>query len=344
MRCAMRLGIVAAVASLVLWGGNGKAETKPGDTTVLKWRDGKKAVFLLAFDDSCQSHVKTVIPELQKRGMVGTFYTTPGGGVYGAQHTAWEKELPKNPAVVYGNHTFSHRGVTTIEQLDNELTKANDVIHAYYPDRKPPYLLSFGRPGGVPWKVTEQEEAAALARHHLVKRPPFLSYGIHLKTAKDVCGLVDKAIAEGEMGHLDFHGVGGDWLVTPLPVFIELLDKLAACSKEVWATDHVTYHKYLTERSSARAKVVETAKGQIRVELSSSADPLLYDTPLTLETRVPAGWRACRVEQESVRVDCPVAGGVVRYEAVPGRGTIVLSGQHPSTCPRTVHDRRLHNR
>jgi peptidoglycan/xylan/chitin deacetylase (PgdA/CDA1 family) len=315
---------MAAIAVVMIWAGDAKAQLKPGDTAVLKWKDGKKAVFLLAFDDSCQSHVKTVIPELQKRGMIGTFYTTPGGGQYAVQRTAWEKDLPKNPAVAYGNHTFSHRGVTTAEQLDSELAKANAVIHACYPDRKQPWLISFGRPGGVPWKVTAEEEDAALARHHLVRRPPFLTYGIHVK---DVCSLVDAAIAKGDMGHLDFHGVGAEWLVTPVPVFTQLLDKLAACSKEVWVTDHVTYHKYLTERQSAAVKVIEAGKNRIRLELSSSTDPALYDASLTLETRVPADWKACRVEQGATRSECPVTGGMVRYEAVPGGGAIVIQNQ-----------------
>jgi hypothetical protein len=33
----------------------------PGQTEVLKWKDGKRAVFMLEFDDSCESHVKIVI-------------------------------------------------------------------------------------------------------------------------------------------------------------------------------------------------------------------------------------------------------------------------------------------
>src|SRR5438309_8972710 len=66
----------------------------PGATTVLKWKDGKKAVFLLMFDDSAPSAVKTVIPELKKRGMTGTFYVVPGGGPFMAAKKAWETELP----------------------------------------------------------------------------------------------------------------------------------------------------------------------------------------------------------------------------------------------------------
>ena len=79
---------------------------------MLKWKDGKKAVFFLMFDDSAPSAVKTVVSELKKRGMAGTFYVVPGGSPFKAAQKAWETELP-GPGIVYANHTFSHKGATT---------------------------------------------------------------------------------------------------------------------------------------------------------------------------------------------------------------------------------------
>jgi hypothetical protein len=148
----IKRSFVAGVALLVC--SAQAAET--GDTAVLKWRDGKKAVFLLAFDDSCQSHVRNAIPELAKRGLVGTFYINPGNGPFQSERQAWEKELPKNPAVVYGNHTFKHTGATNTVHLDAELARCDAVIRACYPERKQPFLVSFGRPGGVPWTANRR--------------------------------------------------------------------------------------------------------------------------------------------------------------------------------------------
>jgi peptidoglycan/xylan/chitin deacetylase (PgdA/CDA1 family) len=297
---------------------------KAGDTAVLKWKDGKKAVFLLAFDDSCDSHLKTAIPLLRQYGMVGTFYVNQGKAQYQKAAAVWEKELPRNPAVAYGNHTFTHAGATNAAQLDVELSRSAEAIQACYPDRKQPFLVSFGRPGGVPWKVSDDEKKVALAKYHLIERPAFFSYPFHVKTTDEVVGLVDKAIAKGDMGHLDFHGVGGDWLVTPTDMFAALLNKLAACKDQVWVTDHITYHKYLTERDSAQVKVLQADKEQIRVQLSSQAAQQLYDTALTLETCVPPEWKACQVEQGTVQSEYPVVNGAVRYGGVPGAGVIVL--------------------
>lgn len=319
-----RLAKWLSVAFLVVCGA-ARAADDVGETSVLKWKDGKKAAFFLAFDDSCPSHIKHAIPELAKRGLVGTFYINPGNGPFQGARQAWEKELPKNSAVVYGNHTFKHTGATNTVHLDSELARCHEVIRACYPERKWPSLVSFGRPGGVPWTVTEEEKKAALEKYNLIERPPFFSYPFHVKDQAAVCGLVDKAIAKGEAGHLDFHGVGGDWLSIPLDIFTTLLDKLVACQADVWETDHITCHKYLTERTSAQVKAVQAGASAIKVSLTSAADPALYDAPLTLETRVPEGWSKCLVTQGASKAECAVAAGKVRYSAVPGAGEIVIA-------------------
>jgi len=297
---------------------------KPGDTAVLKWQDGKQAVFLLAFDDSCQSHIKNVIPALKQHGYVGTFYINPGNGPFKSQQKVWETELPGNPAVVYGNHTFFHKGATNAAQLESELSGCEAVIYACHPERKTPFLVSFGQPGGVPWTVSKEEVAAALARHHLINRPNFWGAAIHVKTTADMEALVDKAIAKGDMGHLDFHGVGGDWLAATMDFFNAFLDKLDACRDKLWVADHISYHKYLTERTSAAVKVAQADATQIRLQLTSAADPALYDLPLTLETRVPANWTTCTVAQGTAHQQVSATNGVVRYAATPGAEAIVI--------------------
>src|SRR3954467_7929180 len=90
------------------------------DTQVLKWKDGKKAVFILSFDDSCQSQLNNVVPELNKRKLTGTFYLVMGGGVHAGRKKDWEAAV-KSPYIVDANHTFTHKGVKSVEELDGEL-------------------------------------------------------------------------------------------------------------------------------------------------------------------------------------------------------------------------------
>jgi hypothetical protein len=304
------------------------ASTKPGptasDTIVLKWKDGKKAVFMLEFDDSTHTHLKTVIPELTKRNMVGTFYIVPGGGLFQSKKAEWT-QAAANPNVVLANHTFTHKGVKDAAQLEEEISKAAEVIKSLYPDRKTPRLISFGQPGGVPWKVTKEEFTATLARHHLINRPHFNGPPFHQKSIPEIIAIVDAALAKGEMGHLDFHGVGGDWHVAPTEWFIALLDKLESHREQLWITDPVSWHQYQTQRKTAEVKVVKSTPLEIRLQLSSKTDPALYDLPLSLSTRVPANWKDCSVTQGATKSNATVVDGVATYDAIPGATEIILS-------------------
>src|SRR5688572_12538934 len=116
-------------------------------TDILKWKDGKKAVFYLAFDDACPTHIKIVIPELKKRRIPGTFYVNPGNGQFRDQ-VKWTEEA-KSPYVVLANHTFTHKGAQTLEEFEQEIVKATEAINQRLPDAKPTRLISYGKPGGV---------------------------------------------------------------------------------------------------------------------------------------------------------------------------------------------------
>ncbi len=316
---------VAAAVSL-------KAAQQPAEldatftgTRVLKWKDGKRAVFMIQFDDSASTHITNVIPELVKRGIPGTFYINPGNGPYKGRQAAWEKASTL-PGIELANHTFTHIGGLTVEAFEEEIVKCNEALNALYPARKQPRLISFGRPG-VPkdkWGITEEQIKAVLAKHHLIERPPFTGPPFQYKTISEMNQLVDLAIKTGDMKSLVFHGVGGDWLITPLDYFAATLDKLDANRDQLWLTDPLAYHKYLTERTTAVAKEISATSKRIQIALTCQADPVFYDLPLSLATRVPADWTHATVQQGATRANIPVIDGIVRYDAIPGAGEIIL--------------------
>lgn len=300
------------------------ARAADGDTTILKWKDGKKAAFALGFDDNAPSQLKNAVPELDRRKIPGTFYLVTGNGVWAATKAKWQ-EAAKSPYIVVANHTFTHKGANSVEELGPEIEKCNAVLQTLQSDRKAPYLMSFGKPGGVPWKVTDAEVAAAMDANHLINRPPFAGPPINYKSAEETLAVVDKALTRGDLGYLVFHGVGGDWLVTPVEWFTALLDKLEAHRSELWLTDFASAMKYRTEREGAETKVVETTPQKIRIAFTGKTDPSLYDEPLSLTTAVPAAWKNCTVSQAAAKSSATAEGGIVRYAAVPGKGEIVLS-------------------
>ncbi|PTX94983.1 hypothetical protein DB345_11810 [Spartobacteria bacterium LR76] len=301
--------------------------SSPGDTHISRWRGGKKAVFQLQFDDNAASQMLGAIPELCRRGMVGTIYVNPANEPWKTLEEMW---LHPSPGIEYANHTYSHVGATSFEQLDDELARCSEVIARCYPDRPWPRLLSFGQPGGVPWTVTPEEVERALARHHLINRPPFKGYPFQFKGGlEEILSLVDAALASGGMEYYVFHGVGGDWHSTPWEWFIALLDKLDAHRDNLWITDPVSWHQYERERDTSSLTVQADGEEQIRIALSCPADPVFYDLPLTLETLAPRGWRQALVTQASAVNYVPVVDGWIRYEAIPNAGDIAIAPARP---------------
>ncbi|OGV73591.1 MAG: hypothetical protein A3K19_13690 [Lentisphaerae bacterium RIFOXYB12_FULL_65_16] len=100
---------------------------------------------------------------------------------------------------------------------------------------------------------------------------------------------------------------------------------------QVWVTDHISSHKYATERDGAEVKTSEATARQVKVSLTCKADPKLYDAPLTLITRVPADWQQCRITQgtQTATAIATVSNGVVLYAAMPTGEPITLQPVAP---------------
>lgn len=298
---------------------------KPDSTRILKWKDGKRAVFMVEFDDSAPSHLKFAIPALKNRGIPGTFYINPGNGPYKSHQAAWEREA-NSPGIELANHTFSHIGAPSVAEFDDEIAGANEVIDRLYPHRPASRLRDWARPG-VPreqWKISEAQIQDVLAKYHMIERPPFFGPPFSLKTTEEMIDWVDGAIAAGEMRHLAFHGVGGDWHSAPINYFLALLDKLEACADQLWVTDPLSYHKYDTERRTAIVRHLESTDTILRLSLTSACDPRFYEQPLTLVAEVPSAWKRVTITQGKSRQTRTAKNGEVRFDALPGDDEIVI--------------------
>jgi hypothetical protein len=298
----------------------------PDGTSTLKWKGGKRAAFYLAFDDACPTHLGNVIPELEKRKIVGTFYVIAGSAMFNG-NAKWEAAA-KNPYVVFANHTFRHKDFPTLEAFEQEVVQTNKVILRLQPGSKPNRIIAFGKPGGEKYGITDAQIDEVLKRHDMVNRLPFYTPVIHVKTVEDMHKWIDQGIKKGEIGHLDFHGVGGDWLVTPIDFFHAILDKLDASKEALWVSDTATIMKYAALRKASQVKVVENAPDKIRLSLTTTLDTARYDEPLTLATKVPAKWKQVTVSQGDAKSTIPVKDGVAVYDVLAGGAEIVLTEGH----------------
>lgn len=329
MKFTALFSLVALIAPAAL------AADAPGTTRIAQWQDDKKAAFLLMFDDGWPSHFQVALPELKKRNMIGTFYICPAKGEYVKFEQRWLKDM-QEAGMVLGNHTMTHNGFQSPEDAAWEINACTEYLLKNCPGKNP-RLISFGEPGVEDWKVSREEFNALVAKNHLIDRGTFRDHGAnyHLKTTEQMLGLADKAIANGGYEYIVFHGLERiepnwgyqDMWAVKQTVLLPFLDGLAERRDrgDLWITDHISAYKYQTERSTAKAAVLEATAKSIRLKVTDEADGNLYDEPLTLVTQVPPSWKNCRVEQSSQKTAISIKDGKVQFQALPNGEEIRLT-------------------
>ena len=114
--------------------------------------------------------------------------------------------------------------------------------------------------------------------------------------------------------------------VTNNEFFVHFLDHLLA--KNVWVDTFGAIVRYMQERLSSTLTIISESSSEIRLHLSHSLDPTLYDLPLTLRSSVPSQWLKVTVQQGDLyqKVEPVIEDGetIVYYEATPNGGEIVL--------------------
>ena len=314
----------------------GGQPTDIGATRIARWQDDRTAAFELMFDDSCPSHWQIAIPELVKRGLIGTFYLNPGKAEFTKFRSGWETNYWKL-GMVYADHTMTHRGVHSLAEAEKEIGDCAAIIRTMIPGNATK-LLSYGQPGVGPndWSITGAELGALLKEHHLISRPDLGGHMAvyHLKTAAEMLALADKAITNKSAEFIVIHGIERivpDWKYQDFwalkqAIFFPFLDgiKERRDKGDLWVTDHISAYQYAKERDAATVRVLEAGAQRIRIELACTADPQFYDRPLTLVTRVPPDWKHVAVKQGTNSATRVADRGVLRYDAAPGATPIEL--------------------
>jgi peptidoglycan/xylan/chitin deacetylase (PgdA/CDA1 family) len=340
------LSILKRPLSLMLAGTLAAGFSQPvhaatGDSQVARWKDNKTACFLLMFDDSCPSHFQVAIPELLKRGMIGTFYVNPGGNSYTSNANQWTTVIPQQ-GMVYGNHTWSHSNTTTLIGMEDEIRKGWEAIrNIYNPGDATPRLMSYGQPGVTTWYSYGQPLTDILNKYNLISRPEFIAAKAPftgINTVPELLAVADTAITKKGMGYTIFHGLqrrssegdpdmgGQDFWAFDKDVYRRFLDglKTRRDSGDLWITDHISYHKYDAEQKTATIGVTSATPSLVTLTLGTTNGPL-YDLPLTLITQVPPAWKAAVVVQDAKTVNVPVINGAVMYDAQPNAGQVSIT-------------------
>jgi peptidoglycan/xylan/chitin deacetylase (PgdA/CDA1 family) len=240
------------------------------------WPKGKSAAISITFDDARPSQIDTALPILDKHGILGTFYVSPGG--VEERLAGWRAAVARGHEIA--NHTYSHpcsgnfpwSRTNALEdytpaRIEADISKADKFIE----DALGVTAKTFAYPCGqkfVGRGAKRQSYAPLVARRFLVGRgafdespndPAFCDLasvtGISIDgvTREKLLEYVKKTVDEGAWLVTLSHGVGPS---TSLSIETEVFDwlcKTAHADKKIWVDTVAAIGTYIAEKRDAGA-------------------------------------------------------------------------------------------
>ncbi len=277
------------------------------DCEVSYWKDGKKAVVSVAFDDARPSHWQLAAPALEEHGYFGAFNLNTKDV---RDWEPWRRLYDRGHEI--GSHTHSHANLATLSLAEAEAEIRRAVEE-----------LSLGIPGigrvvsfSYPYGSSTPEVRAVCQRYHVCQRvidtdsPSGINrrpigdstlaylkgYGVYPPYDRVSFGsLLDETIRVGGWLIVYWHSlsVNGPFneVVAPYDLFLTFLDDLQARSDSLWVATQAEVARYVLERERAHVTVRVRRGGRAIVVAVSDVSTGLRRVPLTVRVPLPRRWQ-----------------------------------------------------
>ncbi len=315
---------------------------------VTRWPGDRQAAIALTFDDALASHLEHAAPILKKHGLRGTFFVTTGKSIWRDRASGWKRLADEGHEI--GGHTNSHpclllrikphaQDFSPAAMADDIDNSARAILSLTGTRRGLTFAYPCGNIGFGP--PAEQTRNAALyvdsvARRFFAARtygtvgtvdPDALSIlnvaDLGLTVGRDSIGLLEMmqpALRDHQGGVFTFHGIGGDYLT----VSSEALDELAAYlgrHPEIWTATFGDMIRYIQESRGLAVRPGDSGENTATFLLEWPLDASIFDLPLTLRWKLPAGWTSLAAEADRretpVRVTAGAGGPAALLEVAP---------------------------
>lgn len=308
-----------------------------GTVRLAKWKDDKKSVVTLQFDDSTPGQATLGVPALNKRGIVGTWYVNPGGTSFNKYIDYWRNVAPSGGQEL-ANHTMTHTGASTYDEVVYEVGEASKVIWGIRKQENFASLIAFNRGGGTSWN--EDDLAKVLKEYKNIDRQSYV--GIPVKAlsvpkgsdANKMFELIPKYVNDSNIIRIHFHGIAAengnppmDWGNGAVWIneFETFLDKLVAVKDDIWIGGYIAVYKYIKELQTATVSIAQYSDDRYSIDLTSEMDAKYYDEPLTVLVYLPNEWKNCIIAHNGNEKEYAVKNGVLMFDAPPNNGSISLT-------------------
>lgn len=258
------------------------ASAQQATVDIAKYQGNKKAALSMTFDDGLAEHYTIVAPELEKRGMRGTFgicakfINADSLHINKADRMTWAQvsDMARRGHEI-SNHGWAHRnhGRTPLDEVRRDIEMCDSAIAAHTGSP----AITFFYPNN-----TKIPEAVAIAEENRVGTRTFQrSFGSKwteqqlekwISSEIDTCGWAITMTHGITYGYDAFKDASR---------FTTFLDYLKTREQDLWICRLDEAMAYQRERNATKLDV-KTKGNKITVTPKSTLDPKLFHTPLTL--------------------------------------------------------------
>jgi len=235
----------------------------------ITWPHHKKAVIVLTYDDAINSQLNVAVPQLDSAHLKGTFFLI--GDLTNETIPKWRAVAKKGHELA--NHTVNHPCANAADNpvgsqnytpntIVREIGTMNDLLLAIdgkatrtfaYPCTETAvggkdYVDTLRHSGLIKYARVGGDKDAIIT--DFSKLDPFLvpSYGLEgNNSGEELIAFVKNVVEKGGMGIFMFHGIGGDYIVTPAQSHRELLAYLKKNQKDIWVATFQEAMDYIAQ-------------------------------------------------------------------------------------------------
>ncbi|MBQ9363824.1 MAG: polysaccharide deacetylase family protein [Bacteroidaceae bacterium] len=298
--------------------------------SVAKFRGDKRAAISLTYDDGLKEHIDLVAPELERRGLRGSFWII--GNKIGAKDSkhgdrmTYEelRELHRREHEV-GSHTWSHPNLIRLDNLDSVRWQMQMLDSAFLANGLPkPMTMAY------PYNAGRGEIVRVVEEGRIGSRTFQVGHGQqnNKSTLESMTAWMHRMIDTYDWGVTMTHAIlhGYDQWYHPEELW-QFYDTLKAHEKDIWVGTFGQCCAYQKERKAIRLNTAREGKRLI-ITPTLPLDKQIFHEPLTLRIE---GFRIAK-KKPKVRQDKKslkpywASDGALLVDFDPFAGDIVVQG------------------
>lgn len=299
-------------------------------------KDNKSGIFTITLDDGIINHAVTMNNFVRKYGFKFTSYiSTKTAIAKDFPATTWIN-LTKGGHMSVGSHGYNHIKITdlTDEEYYHETVEAVQDLKTFLPGVNfltyaTPYTGPVGRDDIVKDVIYANRSGSGKGLNPISPNQGtmFNLASFVVKNTTEPSALMEavKEAYDRNLWHIQmWHGFDGGEYCPPSSVAEAFFKEASAYKDKMWFATMDEAVKYIYEKQNATL-TVEGDEKKVKVKLTDTLDDKIFDMPVTVKVKAPAGVLSATVTIKSKKQTVDVKDGFVIFNLLPDKETAEIT-------------------